>query len=88
MSRSIAFLLVIVFLKASCVLIIPIRADSRTIIVPDDYSAIQDAINAANEGDTIFVKKGTYEGPINQTLMVNKTLSVLLLKMLPIKLLL
>ena len=33
---------------------------SNTIIVPDDYSTIQEAINAANEGDTIFVHDGTY----------------------------
>ena len=38
--------------------------------VPDD-ATIQDAINAANEGDTIFVKKGTYE---EQTLQITKTL--------------
>ena len=74
MSKSVAFLLVIVFLTASCVLIIPINADSRTIIVPDDYSTIQGAINVANEGDTIFVKKGTYE---EQTLVINKTISLI-----------
>jgi parallel beta-helix repeat protein len=28
--------------------------------VPDNYSTIQDAINAANESDTIFVYNGTY----------------------------
>lgn len=33
-----------------------------TIIVPDDYPTIQDAINNAQEGDTIAVKAGTLEG--------------------------
>jgi hypothetical protein len=47
---------------------------AETITVPDDYSTIQDAINAANEGDRIFVKKGTYE---EQTLEINKTLSLI-----------
>jgi len=42
----------------------PIEAESRTWIVDDDgqadFSRIQDAINAASSGDTIFVHDGTY----------------------------
>jgi len=34
--------------------------NNREIIVPDDYFTIQDAINHANTGDTIFVRSGTY----------------------------
>jgi nitrous oxidase accessory protein len=48
------------------------NAESNTIVVPDDYSSIQDAINNAVEGDTIFIKKGTYvENPV-----VNKSVSL------------
>jgi parallel beta-helix repeat protein len=45
---------------------------AATIVVPDDYSTIQEAINAANEGDTVFVRNGTY----HERLVVNKTLSL------------
>src|SRR3972149_10811666 len=74
MGKSFAAMLVLIFLVASCVnMFLPVKAESRTITVPDDYSTIQDAINAANEGDTIFVKKGTYE---EKTLEINKALSL------------
>src|SRR3972149_8773182 len=75
MGKSFAAMLVLIFLVASCVnMFLPVKAESRTITVPDDYSTIQDAINAANEGDTIFVKKGTYE---EKTLEINKALSLI-----------
>ncbi len=49
-----------------------VNAGSNTIVVPDDYSSIQGAINNAVEGDTIFIKKGTYvENPV-----VNKSVSL------------
>jgi hypothetical protein len=35
-----------------------VKSISKTIVVPDDYLQIQEAINVANEEDTIFVKKG------------------------------
>jgi hypothetical protein len=77
MSKKVALLLVLILLAASGeVTFLPVKAEAKTIIVPDDYSTIQDAINAANEGDTIFVRKGVYEGAENQTLMINKTLSL------------
>ncbi len=50
----------------------PVRTEHAIIIVPDSYSTIQEAINAADEGDTIYVKPGVY----NEHIVVNKTLSV------------
>jgi parallel beta-helix repeat protein len=48
------------------------KAQSRTIVVPTDYPTIQDAINSAANGDTIFIKKGTYvENPT-----VNRSISL------------
>ena len=49
-----------------------VAASSGTIIVPDQYPTIQQAINAANPGDTIFVKNGTYQ----EHLIVDKGLNL------------
>jgi parallel beta-helix repeat protein len=49
----------------------PVRGAS-TIIVPDDYPTIQEAINNAIDGDTVFVKAGTYY----EHVVVNKTVSL------------
>ncbi len=50
-----------------------VKAQSKTIVVPTDYSTIQGAINAAGDGDTVFVKRGIY----NETLVLNKTISLI-----------
>lgn len=50
-----------------------VRFVSDTITVPDDFSTIQEAINNANEGDTIFVRNGTYF----EHVVVNKHLKLI-----------
>jgi len=78
MNKTASLLLLLVCLRAlSLVMPQPAKADSITIIVPVDYSTIQEAVNAANDGDTIFVKKGTHEGPINRTLVIDKSISLM-----------
>lgn len=52
--------------------IISARA-TATLIVPDNYATIQSAINAASNGDTIFVRNGTYHESL---IDVSKTLSL------------
>jgi len=47
-------------------------ASSNTIWVPDNYTTIQEAINNASEGDTIFVRAGTYP----EHVVVDKALSL------------
>ena len=71
LSRTIAILFVIL-LSFSSVTILNVKAQPRTITVPDDYLTIQEAINNANDGDTISVKNGVYiENPI-----INKTINL------------
>ena len=76
--RRDALALVLILLTSLCLsMSLPAKADFKTIVVPDDYPTLQDAINSAKEGDTIFIRKGTYEEPLNHTLEINKTLSIL-----------
>ena len=51
----------------------PAKTEPITITVPDDYPTIQEAINAANPEDTIYVKKGTYY----ENIIVNKTIVII-----------
>jgi parallel beta-helix repeat protein len=44
----------------------------NTIVVPNDYSTIQAAVDAASEGDIIYVKHGKYK----ETLVIDKALSL------------
>ena len=74
MNRTAALVFVLFSLMASCLITLqPIRAASNTITVPDNYSTIQEAINQANNGDTVYVKSGTYY----ENIVVNKTVSLL-----------
>jgi parallel beta-helix repeat protein len=50
----------------------PVRSQSTTIIVPDDYAKIQWAVGNASDGDTIFVRAGTYY----EHVIVNKRVSL------------
>ena len=49
-----------------------VKSSSATIYVPDGYSTIQEAVDAASAGDTIVVRDGTY----NENIKVNKHLTI------------
>ena len=51
----------------------PVKAIVRKITVPDDYLTIQEAIDAANSGDTIFVRARVYY----ENIVVNKTVALI-----------
>ena len=50
-----------------------VTTGSSIIYVPDDYPTIQEAINAANDGDTIYVRVGTYY----ENIVVNKSIALI-----------
>jgi nitrous oxidase accessory protein NosD len=74
MRKSAALLLILVLLTASCIIMFsPVQAEPRTIVVPDDYATITSAIANANDGDTVFVRKGTYA---ESTLNISKSVAL------------
>ena len=78
MRRAVSFALVtLLLLTYSFSFSIPAEAKTRTIIVPQDYSTFTSAIEHARDGDTVFIKNGTYDGPANQTIMINKSISII-----------
>jgi nitrous oxidase accessory protein NosD len=69
-----ALLFIIIFLiSLATILFVIFRMQPKTITVPDDYPTIQAAIANASAGDTVFVKRGTYNGEI----IINKPLSLI-----------
>ena len=49
-------------LIAAVILLVTSQVSGRMIFIPDDYSTIQSAIDAADTGDEVVVRDGVYEG--------------------------
>ncbi|GEM_PF-4002768 len=56
----------------SMIIVTPKAKADSVIYVPDNYSTIQEAINAAEEGDTIIVREGVY----HENLVIDKPLTL------------
>ena len=72
-SKSACPLLIVLLLIGGLTILsvsVPVHAGSIT--VPDDYPMIQQAINAASEGDEIFVKAGLY----HEAIVVDETVAL------------
>lgn len=77
MPKNILFLillfLAVTFTASNIRIKFAITSYSLTLYVPDDYKTIQEAINAAEAGDTIIVEPGNY----TENVLVNKTVSLI-----------
>ena len=49
-----------------------VKAEAKTIIVPEDFGSIQEAIDNAVDGDTVYVKTGEY----HENVRINKPISL------------
>ena len=75
MNKNAALMLFLIFLTSSCLTLpFTVKAASKTIVVPDDYPTITEAIGNATNGDTILVRSGTYK---EHSLVITKSLSLI-----------
>jgi len=79
--KKITTMLVGLLVLSSVLVIFPnvmtVKAEATTIVVPDDFSTIQAAIDNAAEGDTVFVKNGIYNLDENTLIVIDETLSLI-----------
>ena len=72
-----AYLLVLLLILSVVLVSLPpigvVEAEPKTIVVPDNYATIQEAIDNASEGDTVYVESGVYI----ENLVINKFISLI-----------
>ena len=72
--EKLAIAIVIVTILIASIIVARFPSPLGSIIVPDDYSSIQAAVDNAYSGQTIYVKSGIYTG---QSITINKPLSLI-----------
>ncbi|MCW4045742.1 MAG: hypothetical protein NWE94_09540 [Candidatus Bathyarchaeota archaeon] len=73
--KVLAVLMALVYLASIAVFqSSPVKAQAKTLVVPDDYPTIASAIGNASDGDTIAVRSGNYQ---ENAFYTNKSLSVI-----------
>ncbi|MCW4019062.1 MAG: right-handed parallel beta-helix repeat-containing protein [Candidatus Bathyarchaeota archaeon] len=72
MNKTSVFAFTLIVLFALSIFAFQPAHASRTIVVPDDYSTIQEAIDNAVDGDTVFVRAGVYV----ESVVVNKAITL------------
>ena len=73
MLKPSAVLFIACILLISAASVNQVNAGSKTIIVPDDYPTITQAIASASAGDTIYVRNGVYN---DSCFEINKPLTI------------
>jgi parallel beta-helix repeat protein len=66
------FTLTIILLSAVWMLNVQTSYASKTLVVPQDYPTINEAINHASAGDIVYVQKGIYY----ENVLINKSISI------------
>ena len=70
---AVAFMLVLLGTLVLQFNVQPVRADPKTIVVPEEYPTISEAVTHASAGDTVFVQSGIY----HENVLIDKSLLIL-----------
>ena len=61
--KAFALALTLTILMSSVIIVHPVKSTPRTIIVPDNFPTIPEAVRNATAGDTVYVRAGNYTIP-------------------------